>query len=51
MFEVFPCLRLSEVAGAYGVFRGYIYTLSAIPACHPVQVGQLFKHELGTPCL
>ena len=36
LFEVFPCLRLLEMAGAYGVFWGYVYTPSAIPACHPV---------------
>ena len=35
LFEVFPCLWLLEMAGAYGVFRGYVYTLSAIPACPP----------------
>ena len=51
LFEVFPCLRLLEVAGAYGVFRGYACTSSVIPACHPVQEGQLFKQEMGTSCL
>ena len=40
LFEVFPGLWLLEVAGAYGVFRGYVYTSSVIPACHPVQEGQ-----------
>ena len=43
LFEVFPLLWLLEVAGAYGVFWGYVYTSSFIPACHPVQEGQLFK--------
>ena len=51
LFEVLPCLRLLEVAGAYGVFRGYVYTSSVLPACHPVQEGQLFKEELRTSCL
>ena len=43
LFEVFPRLWLLEVAGAYGVFRGYVYTSPVIPACQPVQEGQLFK--------
>ena len=43
LFEVFPRLLLLEVAGAYGVFRGYVYTFSVMPACLPVQEGQLFK--------
>ena len=51
LFEVFPRLWLLEVAGAYGVFRGYVYTSLVIPACHPVQEGLLFKQELGTSCL
>ena len=51
LFEVFPRLRLLEVAGAYGEFWGNVYTSSVIPACHPVQDGQLFKQELGTSCL
>ena len=51
LFEVFPCLRLLEVTGAYGVFWGYLYTSSVIPACHPVQEGQLLKIELDTSCL
>ena len=37
LFEVFPGLCLLGVAGAYGVFRGYVYISSVIPACHPVQ--------------
>ena len=40
LFEVFPRLWLLEVAGAYGVFRGYVYTSSVIPAYQPVQEGQ-----------
>ena len=36
LFEVFPHLWLLEMAWAYGVFRGYVCTPSAIPACHPV---------------
>ena len=51
LFEVFPRLWLFESAGAYGVFRGYVYTSSVIPSCHPVQEGQLFKQEFGTSCL
>ena len=51
LFEVFPSLRLLEMAGAYGVFRGFVDTPSAIPAWHPVYEGQLFKQELGTSCL
>ena len=51
LFEVFPRLRLLVVAGAYGVFRGYVHTSSVIPACPPVQEGHLFKQELGTSCL
>ena len=51
LVEPFPRLRLLEVAGAYGVFWGYVYTSSVIPACHPVQEGELFKQELGTSCL
>ena len=51
LFEVFPRLWLLEVAGAYGVFRGCVYTSSVIPACHPVQERQLFKQESGTSCL
>ena len=43
LFEAFPRLWLSDVADTYGVFRGYVYTSSVIPACHPVQEGQLFK--------
>ena len=35
-FEVFPCFSLLEMAGAYGVFRRYVYTSPGIPACHPV---------------
>ena len=47
LFEVFPHLGLLEMAGAYRVFPGYVYTPSAIPACHPVQEVQLFQQELG----
>ena len=36
LFAVFQCLRLLELPRAYGVFRGYVYTSSAIPACGPV---------------
>ena len=36
LFEGFQRLRLLEMAGAYGIFRGYVYTPPAIPACHPV---------------
>ena len=42
-FEVFPRLWLLEVAGAYGVFWGYVYSSWVIPACTPVQEGQLLK--------
>ena len=41
--EVFPHPWLLEVAGAYSVFRSYVYTSSVIAACHHVQEGQLFK--------
>ena len=51
LLEVFPGLWLLEVAGAYGVFRGYVYTSSVIPACQPVQEGQFFKYEWGRLCL
>ena len=48
LLGVFPRLWLLEMAGAYGVFRGYLYTPSAIPSCHPVYEGQLFEQKLGT---
>ena len=51
LFELLTRLWLLEVAGAYGVIRRHVYTSSVIPACHPVQEGQLFKQELGMSCL
>ena len=45
---MFPSLWLLEMAGAHGVFRGYVYTSPGIPACQPVWEGQLFEQELGT---
>ena len=43
VFEVFPRLWLLQMAGAYGVIWGHVYTSWVIPACQPFQEGQLFK--------
>ena len=51
LFEVFPCLRLLEVAGAYGVFRGMSIPRRSYQRATLSKRGKLFKQELGTSCL
>ena len=51
LFEVFPCLRLLEVAGADGVFQQYVYTSSVIPACQSCPGGAVVQARVDNVLL